>query len=124
MPAIRITKDTPGLTITIRPEEEDFTPEESYRVPGVKHNEADVKQPFVEAANEMAEENGLWGWCQVKTHCGAGPGSRASAYLGGCSYEDTEDFEQNSGYTDQMVKEALAELQKEIDAVYQLIHVD
>jgi hypothetical protein len=122
MPAIRITKDTPGLTITIRPEEEDCTPEESYRVPGVQHNEADVKR-FVDAANEMVDEHGLWGWCQVRLTAELGP-LKGNAYLSGCSYEDTEDFEQSSGYTDQMLKEALAELQKEIDAVYTLIHVD
>ena len=121
MPAIRITKDTPGVIISVTPHEEDVGPEESYRIPGVKQRESDVKR-FVDSVNEMTEEHGLWGWCQVEveakftTICGW-------AYLCGCSYVGKADF-RAGGYYEQMEAEALAELQKEIDRVYTLIHVD
>jgi hypothetical protein len=122
MPAIRITKDTPRLRIVIDAEDEDVSPEESYLMPGVKELDADGER-FVAAVEEMRDEHGEWGWCQVTVTVSLGP-LEGYAYMGGCSYESSTDFEQNSGYFDQMVNEAIAELQANVDRVYQLIHVD
>jgi hypothetical protein len=121
LPAIKLTKE--NVIITIRAEEEDVSPKESYRIPGVKHRKSDVKR-YVDAVDDMVRKHGLpWGWCQV-TITARYASLSGSAHLGACSYESDEDFEKNSGYYDQMVAEALDELQTNVDGTYRLIHVD
>ena len=51
----------------------------------------------------------VWGWCTVKVTA-KWNGIEESEYLGGCSYESEEDFIKNSGYYDDMRKEAIARL--------------
>jgi hypothetical protein len=120
MSAIRVTKA--DVTITLRAEENDIGPEESYVIPGIKQAKRDARR-FVAAVDEMIEKHGLWGWCEVTVTVRLGP-LKGEAQLGGCSYESDDDFVQNSGYYNDMVNEAIAELQNSIDATYTLIHVD
>jgi hypothetical protein len=120
LPAIRVTKA--DVTITLRAEENDIGPEESYLLPGIKHSRRDAKL-FVEAVEEMTEKHGLWGWCQVTVTVRLGP-LEGESHMGGCSYESDDDFIQNSGYYNDMVSDAIADLQNSVDATYELIHVD
>jgi hypothetical protein len=120
LPAIRVTKA--DVTITLRAEENDIGPEESYNIPGIKQSPRDAKH-FVDAVEDMIDKHGLWGWCQVTLTARVGP-LKGEAHMGGCSYESDDDFIQNSGYYNDMVSDAIADLQNSIDATYALIHVD
>ena len=53
----------------------------------------------------------VWAWAMVTVTVSWGPFS-ASDHLGCCSYADEEDFRQPGGYFDDMVHEALAELNR------------
>jgi hypothetical protein len=120
LPAIRVTKA--DVTITLRAEENGIGPEENYDIPGIKQSNRDAKL-FVDAVHEMTDKHGLWGWCQVTVTVRLGP-LKGESHMGDCSYESDEDFIQNSGYYEDMVGKAIADLQKSIDATYALIHVD
>lgn len=61
-----------------------------------------------------AKESNLWKWCIIELRATYGPFS-GSSYLGGCSYESGEDFKAANDYYDDMVQDAVMELQKEIE---------
>jgi hypothetical protein len=48
-----------------------------------------------------------WGWCTVKVTAKWND-IEESEYLGACSYESEEDFIKNSGYFEDMKREAIA----------------
>jgi len=68
---------------------------------------------FSEIVNEMIEENGLWGWCDVEVKA-SWRDFEGHAYLGACSYKDKEDFVSISGYYEDLVEEALEDLNEKI----------
>lgn len=58
-------------------------------------------------------KNSKWGWC-CATIRATYKGFTGSAYLGQCSYLNKEDFIANSGYYDQLVAEAVENLNEDI----------
>ena len=58
-------------------------------------------------------EDNVWAWACVEVRASYG-GLTCSDYLGACSYKDEEDFVKNSGYYEDMVKEACAQLAFEV----------
>ena len=56
----------------------------------------------------------LWAWCVVRVIASFGP-LEADAVLGGCSYCDEAGFTEPGGYFDDMKKEALADLQRQVE---------
>ena len=60
----------------------------------------------------------VWAWAAVTVIVNWGP-FEARAYLGCCSYADEEDFRQSGGYFDDMVAEALEELNRTVRETYQ-----
>ncbi len=60
---------------------------------------------------ERVEQGDVWAWAMVTVTVSWGPFS-ASDHLGCCSYADEEDFRQPRGYFDDMVAEAVTELNK------------
>lgn len=68
----------------------------------------------VEHVCELARRT-EWGWCTVKVTA-KWNGIKHSEFLGACSYESEDDFIKNSGYFEDMKKEAIdclfAELNK------------
>ena len=64
------------------------------------------------------EQGDVWAWAAVTVTVSWGPFS-ASDHLGCCSYADEEDFRQPGGYFDDMVDEALEELNKIVLNAYQ-----
>ncbi len=53
-------------------------------------------------------DNGdVWAWAQVEVEVTLPDGRKGSAYLGGCCYEDEEDFKQMGGYYEDLVREAI-----------------
>ena len=66
------------------------------------------------------QQGDVWTWAAVTVTVSWGPFS-TSDHLGCCSYADEEDFRQPDGYFDDMVDEALEELNKIVlDAYRQL----
>lgn len=62
----------------------------------------------------------IWAWAAVTVVVAWGS-FESRAYLGCCSYADEEDFTQLGGYFDDMVAEALDELNRTISETYQEI---
>ena len=73
-------------------------------------------EQFAQAVKSMKDQSPVWGWCVVIVHVVWGP-FEAKQYMGECSYESADDFKENSGYYDDMVKEALSEINADIQAV-------
>lgn len=95
------------ITIELTPEDEDVRPEDCW--------ETDDGKPDTEAAARvMAErEHNPWAWCYVKL-VAKWQGLRAATGLGACSYKDEADFRANSGHMDDMVDEALDDLNRQL----------
>ena len=64
------------------------------------------------------QQDDIWAWAMVTVTVSWGPFS-ASDHLGCCSYADEEDFCQPGGYFDDMIDEALGELNKTVLDAYQ-----
>ena len=64
------------------------------------------------------EQGDVWAWAMVTVTVSWGPFS-ASDHLGCCSYADEEDFRQSGGYFDDMIDEALGELNRVVLDAYQ-----
>ncbi len=67
---------------------------------------------------ERLQQGDVWAWGAVTVTVSWGPFS-ASDHLGCCSYADEEDFRQPCGYFDDMVDEALSELNQTALGAYQ-----
>jgi len=53
-------------------------------------------------------DNGdVWAWAQVEVQATLPDGRTGSAYLGGCCYEDEQDFKTDNPYYEDMVREAI-----------------
>ena len=52
----------------------------------------------------------VWAWALVTVTVEDEDGRSASVTLGGCSYADSRDFRNNSGYFEHMVRDCIAEL--------------
>ena len=63
------------------------------------------------------EQGEVWAWAMVAVTVSWGPFS-ALDHLGCCSYADEDDFRQPGGYFDDMVDEALEELNKNLLDAY------
>lgn len=96
--------------------DESFQPIEkalSFKETGADHSE------YIEKVQNDNGDN-LWLWCDVEVKA-TYKGVSGSAYLGGCAYESEEDFKAG-GYYEQMVSEALEELNSNIkDLVSELL---
>ena len=66
------------------------------------------------------QQDDVWAWAAVTVTASWGPFS-ASDHLGCCSYADEDDFRQPCGYFDDMVDEALEELNKIVLDAYRQI---
>ena len=69
---------------------------------------------FEDAVRSVMKKSRRWGWCcvHVIVSLKSNPEITGDAYLGACSYYSRKDFIENSGYYDQMVDDAIADIQK------------
>ena len=118
MPAIRVSRDNVQITIEIEPSVD--PPEASFYDP--ESNSWQEPHPnFAKQVHELEQvADGDWAWCDV-TVTARFSDLTGTAYLGQCSYKDEADFKAD-GYYDQMVDEAIEELQQHIEIVYAAIH--
>lgn len=77
----------------------------------------DIDRAAEDAILERLAQGDLWVWCMVRVtvswHIFAG-----HAYLGCCSYADADDFKQLGGCFDDLVDNALDELNQKIRYMY------
>lgn len=67
-----------------------------------------------------AEDN-VWAWACVKVSASWG-GFTGDVYLGGCNYKDEADFRANSGYFEDLLREAMENLLQKIkDAGWEVV---
>ena len=66
------------------------------------------------------QQGDIWAWAAVTVVVRWGPFEGIS-HLGCCSYLDEKDFRQPGGYFDDMVNEALEELNRKVNEAYQQI---
>ena len=66
------------------------------------------------------QQGDVWAWAAATVVVAWGP-FKGTAHLGCCSYADESDFKQPGGYFDDMVAEALDELNRTISETYQQI---
>lgn len=92
----------PEYEIIVHPE--DMLIRGNYIISG---DEAYDKQQEDLALKEL--EWNEWAWCCVEVRISFNHWSE-SAYLGGCSYKDEDEFITHSGYYEQMKEDALEEL--------------
>ncbi len=101
-----------SFTITLKAHQENITPGRLAKLHGCAPGFAESVKKTQKTAD------GHWGWCTAMltaeyrvddevTHVG-------TATLGACSYFSAADFIANSGYFDDMVKEAIAELKTKL----------
>ena len=88
---------------------EDHGPEGSF---ASGDDEAD--RELCESIRKDLDSGNDWAWCVVKISAKWG-GFEGTAYLGGCSYKDEDDFA-NGGYLAQMQEEAVEDLKSTIRA--------
>jgi hypothetical protein len=105
----KLTRDDVEISVEALPE--DMHPGDSF---GLDDPE---EQKIVDNIIERAESN-IWAWCCIRVRV-TWRGHAGTAYLGGCSYESKEDFIKQDDYYPDMVDEALADLNRELKALYE-----
>lgn len=93
------------VTITVYAEVDELPIEGNAMASG--DNEADREAE--QWIRDQLDQGNIWAWAAV-TVTVAWEGFEASDHLGACSYKSEEDFREPGGYFDQMVNEALDEL--------------
>ena len=94
------------LTLQIQPMEEVDSYRDTYA------DDPDLIAAFARAEAVCA----LWGWCCVRVKvCVPDTALFGDAYLGECSYASEKDFIETSGYYDQMVQDAVTDLNDKIN---------
>lgn len=108
----QLTKDTPGVKVTVTCEPDITDVRGNVSASG---DDAYDKQIEDETIRRM--RHNVWAWCSVKVEMTYLELS-ACDYLGGCSYEDEDEFKQGDEYED-MVNVCLEEIQSRIDEIVQ-----
>ena len=118
IPAIRMSRDNVVITIEI---EASVDPPEASFYDAETNTWQEPHPNFAKHVHELEQvADGEWAWCDV-TVTARFSDLTGTAYLAQCSYKDESDFK-SDGYYDQMVDEAIEELQQHIDIVYVAIH--
>lgn len=73
-------------------------------------------QETIDQITEEWENGNDWAWCNIAVTVHY-MGLTSVQYLGCCSYESEEDFVDNSGYYDDMGREAIAEIIEQVESI-------
>jgi len=87
-----------------------ITPCEEYISP---YNEFEDIELIKEIINKACDN--IWAWCTIKLEVYF-KGLKGVDYLGCCSYDSEKEFKENSGYYDDMVKNAYNDLIKQLES--------
>lgn len=97
------------VTFSLTAEPEDLPLEGAFDLGSDELNEETTN-----AISERLERGDVWAWASVKVTA-SWAGFEGDAYIGGCNYEDEDDFRTNSGYFKDLLKEAANALVSEIE---------
>ena len=97
------TIEAKDIEIRIIPVEEDMPVRGNAMASGDEDEDRRVEDDILERL-----QYSVWAWACIEVR-GEWKGLRASAYLGGCSYDDEDDF-RASGYYEDMVDEVTREI--------------
>lgn len=100
---------------TVTPLAEDQSPEDCFAFDDEEQTTA-----ICDAIREEAKWN-EWAWCCVEVK-GQWNGLEAVAYLGACNYQSRADFESESGYLPQLMKEVLEQIQLKAERIAQALN--
>lgn len=100
-------------------QEEDHAPD--WERPDDNEDDALAHDEMMRNIDRRLRQGDLWAYCHVAVSAVWDNPNTGRRYvgrdtLGGCSYEDMRDFMENSGYFDDMVREAWDALQKNVKA--------
>lgn len=110
----KLTKQDVEFTIEV---EEEYSPVRGNLIDsGDSEYDIQVENEILDRLNS----GDVWAWCSVKVTA-YWNGLEGADYLGGCSYDLESDFIKNSGYYDDMCNVALAELNKQVESLNNLI---
>lgn len=101
-----------NVTYTIKVEQDDIP----VRGNAIGSGNADFDKEVEDEILKRLDDGDVWAWATV-TVVATCEGFTGEAYLGGCSYKDEADFKQDGGYYEDMCKEALSELKKNITEI-------
>lgn len=101
------------VTVTVRCEEEDSGPR-SHLFTG---EDEEVDEEACSEIEQRLNRGDLWAWCCAVIEVSFGP-FKEVATLGCCSYDNEEDFRNNSGYFDDMMKEAIEQLNEGVSKLF------
>lgn len=104
-----LTKDSPGITVTLTCEPEDVSP-----YGNVQATEDDAADNLAAArVVEELNQGNQWAWCCVHVVVSYKGILKADRYLGCCSYESEAAF-RSDGYFDDLVSECISDLDDQI----------
>lgn len=110
----KLTKQDVEFTIEAK---EDYSPIRGNLIDsGDSDYDTQIENEIVDRLNS----GDIWAWCSIKVTA-YWNGLDSVGYLGGCSYESESDFIKNSGYYDAMCEAALADLNKQVESLNDLI---
>lgn len=66
---------------------------------------------------ERLADGDVWAWAQVEVQATLPDGRMGSAYLGGCSYNNEDEFKRGSGYYEDLIDEAIESAEAQYPAV-------
>jgi hypothetical protein len=99
------------ITLKVRAAKEEVTPEKLEKIHEYSPGYAKKVREQVRAAKKI-DPSSRWGWCIAEVVAVVeieGVKLKGRASMGGCSYTSELDFVKNSGYFDDMVKEAISQ---------------
>lgn len=113
MPCKTLTQEDVHIELTVFPEED---------LPVVGNacysGDEEYDQMVENEILARLEKDDVWAWAMVRVTV-EWEGQIATQYIGGCCFENEEDFRNNSGYFDCMVDEALDKLNKRLRTLYE-----
>lgn len=110
----KLTKQDVEFTIEV---EVDYSPVRGNLIDsGDSDYDTQIENEIVDRLNS----GDIWAWRSIKVTA-YWNGLDGVDYLGGCSYESESDFIKNSGYYDDMCEAALADLNKQVESLNNLI---
>ena len=106
-----ITREETTITVTAEPE--DIPVRGNASASGDERFDREVENGLL----ERLDRGDVWAWASV-TVTVSWDNFEAPSHLGCCSYEDEQDFRQAGGHFDDMIAEALDEVNQEILDLY------
>lgn len=113
----KLTLEDVEVVLIPHPEEE--SPED------LIHVSTQADRNFIARIRRKAQWN-PWAWACIETRVRLKefPELHASSYLGGCNYNSEKEFRTASGYFNDLVKEALAELQQKLNCLEKILDLN